>query len=305
MGERQARQPPNHPSFISHLLFSSFSRGLAVVHISNDKDMLQLIDEGIHVSHQNPHNTLSHPLSPYLSLFSSSSLLSPQVMDPRSLSLSSSESVWEKFGVTPRQLPDFLALMGDQADNIPGARGVGPKAASRLVRAFDTLETIFESLGMTSLPPPPPHLSDKAALLTSLEEAMGAERLAAACEVVRAMDERDREGQRDGRVIRRNPRLLLASLYEAGLERLVLYRDLIRLRDQLTSPSSSPSPLLSSTPSHPNPLALLRSTSDLRYRGEARLSAEAVESLFLRSLSPAFDQPLQYLRKAYPRLDRS
>ncbi|MDR1906927.1 MAG: 5'-3' exonuclease [Puniceicoccales bacterium] len=58
------------------------------------------------------------------------------------------EGIWEKFGVYPEQMVDYLALIGDQADNIPGIRGVGPKTASIWLGEFGNVEAI---LSQTSL----------------------------------------------------------------------------------------------------------------------------------------------------------
>lgn len=52
----------------------------------------------------------------------------------------------EKFGVTPRQMADFLALTGDAVDNIPGVPGVGPKSAAALLRHFGDLDTLYARL---------------------------------------------------------------------------------------------------------------------------------------------------------------
>jgi DNA polymerase-1 len=48
--------------------------------------------------------------------------------------------VRERYGVEPRQVPDFIALRGDPSDNLPGARGVGPKSAAGLLRKYASLE---------------------------------------------------------------------------------------------------------------------------------------------------------------------
>jgi DNA polymerase I len=48
--------------------------------------------------------------------------------------------VLERYGVEPAQVPDFIALRGDPSDKLPGARGVGPKGAARLLRLHGTLE---------------------------------------------------------------------------------------------------------------------------------------------------------------------
>jgi DNA polymerase-1 len=45
-----------------------------------------------------------------------------------------------RYGVEPRQVPDFIALRGDPSDKLPGARGVGPKGAADLLRRHGTLE---------------------------------------------------------------------------------------------------------------------------------------------------------------------
>ncbi|MES2886099.1 MAG: DNA polymerase I [Pseudomonadota bacterium] len=51
--------------------------------------------------------------------------------------------VVEKFGVTPEQIIDYLALMGDAVDNIPGVPGVGPKTAAKLLGEHHTLEGVM------------------------------------------------------------------------------------------------------------------------------------------------------------------
>ena len=49
-------------------------------------------------------------------------------------------NVFERYGIEPRQVPDFIALRGDPSDKLPGARGVGPKGAATLLRRYGTLE---------------------------------------------------------------------------------------------------------------------------------------------------------------------
>jgi DNA polymerase I len=48
--------------------------------------------------------------------------------------------VRERYGVEPRQVPDFIALRGDPSDRLPGARGVGPKGAAVLLARYGTLD---------------------------------------------------------------------------------------------------------------------------------------------------------------------
>lgn len=49
----------------------------------------------------------------------------------------------DDLGITPDQVIDFLALMGDTSDNIPGASGVGPKTAAQLIAEFGTLDAVI------------------------------------------------------------------------------------------------------------------------------------------------------------------
>ena len=55
------------------------------------------------------------------------------------------EAVIEKFGVPPEQVIDVQALMGDSTDNVPGVRGVGPKAASTLIFELGSLDRILDA----------------------------------------------------------------------------------------------------------------------------------------------------------------
>jgi DNA polymerase-1 len=53
--------------------------------------------------------------------------------------------VRERYGVDPKQVPDFIALRGDPSDKLPGARGVGPVGAAKLLRRYGTLEHALQS----------------------------------------------------------------------------------------------------------------------------------------------------------------
>jgi DNA polymerase I len=57
--------------------------------------------------------------------------------------------VRERYGVEPRQVPDFIALRGDPSDKLPGARGVGPKGAAALLRKYATLDEAFAAGQLT------------------------------------------------------------------------------------------------------------------------------------------------------------
>ena len=49
-------------------------------------------------------------------------------------------------GILPEQVPDYMALVGDTSDNIPGAKGIGPKTASELIQKYQTIENLYENL---------------------------------------------------------------------------------------------------------------------------------------------------------------
>jgi DNA polymerase I len=62
------------------------------------------------------------------------------------------QQVVERMGVLPEQVADYKALAGDASDKIPGAKGIGPKAASALLLKYGTLEAILEARADT-IPP--------------------------------------------------------------------------------------------------------------------------------------------------------
>lgn len=55
------------------------------------------------------------------------------------------EGVRERYGIGPELVPDFIALRGDPADGLPGAKGVGPKTAAELLREHGSLEAILDN----------------------------------------------------------------------------------------------------------------------------------------------------------------
>ncbi len=55
------------------------------------------------------------------------------------------KEVEEKFGLPPTQIRDYLAIVGDSSDNIPGVAGIGPKGAVELLKQYETLEVVLEA----------------------------------------------------------------------------------------------------------------------------------------------------------------
>jgi DNA polymerase-1 len=111
---------------IAGLAREARSRGLEVVILSSDKDLLQLVSERVSVFRP------GRPGSP-------GRLVTPA-------------EVPEEIGTTADRIPLLLALAGDSSDNIPGARGIGEKTALRLLEEHSTLDDLYSSL--EKLPPP-------------------------------------------------------------------------------------------------------------------------------------------------------
>lgn len=60
------------------------------------------------------------------------------------------QGVVEKWGVTPAQMIDYLAIVGDSSDNIPGVKGIGPKGAQKLLAEYKTLDGIYKNIDKIS-----------------------------------------------------------------------------------------------------------------------------------------------------------
>ncbi len=73
--------------------------------------------------------------------------------------------IQEKLGICPAQYADFKALIGDTADNIKGAPGIGPKTAAALLQQFGTLEAVLENTHAVKKPSVQSSLQKSAAAL--------------------------------------------------------------------------------------------------------------------------------------------
>lgn len=56
-----------------------------------------------------------------------------------------SRKVKEKYGISPEQIADYLSLVGDSSDNIPGVAGIGPKTATRLIKRFGSIQVLLDN----------------------------------------------------------------------------------------------------------------------------------------------------------------
>ena len=83
---------------------------------SSDKDLCQLIDQHTFVVHTHKDNAIV-----------------------------GTDAVKEKYAITPDQFIDYLAIVGDSADNIPGIKGMGPKTAATLLNEYGTLRGLLEN----------------------------------------------------------------------------------------------------------------------------------------------------------------
>ena len=88
--------------------------GQDVVIVSSDKDLMQLIQDGV------------------------------TMLDPMKGKTIGPDEVYEKFGVGPDRVIDIQALAGDSVDNVPGVPGIGVKTAADLINQYGDLDTLLE-----------------------------------------------------------------------------------------------------------------------------------------------------------------
>ena len=92
------------------------SQGVEVIVVSGDKDLMQLVADGI------------------------------KLLDSAKEKWIGAEEIREKFGVEPQKVIEVMGLMGDSVDNIPGVKGIGEKTATALIQKYHTLENLFDHL---------------------------------------------------------------------------------------------------------------------------------------------------------------
>src|ERR1051325_538773 len=98
---------------IATLVDQARARDWDVIIFSADKDIMQMVDDRV------------------------------QMIDALHQKTYTREEVIKKMGVPPEKIPDFLSLVGDTSDNIPGIRGVGDKTAANLLEQYGTLEELI------------------------------------------------------------------------------------------------------------------------------------------------------------------
>ncbi|MBT4776997.1 MAG: DNA polymerase I [Rhodobacteraceae bacterium] len=107
---------------IATLALKARSLGGKCTIISSDKDLMQLVGDGVEMFDAMKNKTIDR------------------------------DGVFEKFGVFPEKVIDVQALAGDSTDNVPGAPGIGVKTAALLINEFGDLETLLERAGEIKQP---------------------------------------------------------------------------------------------------------------------------------------------------------
>jgi DNA polymerase-1 len=98
---------------IGTLAQQATEQGINTIISTGDKDMAQLVNEHITLI-----NTMNN-------------------------STTDIQAIMDKYGIAPNRIIDYLALMGDKVDNIPGVPSVGPKTATKLLQQYDSLEGVI------------------------------------------------------------------------------------------------------------------------------------------------------------------
>jgi len=98
---------------IGTLAQQATEQGINTIISTGDKDMAQLVNE--HITLINTMNNTTTDI----------------------------QAIMDKYGIAPNRIIDYLALMGDKVDNIPGVPSVGPKTATKLLQQYDSLEGVI------------------------------------------------------------------------------------------------------------------------------------------------------------------
>jgi len=104
---------------ICRILYGGNNRILV---LSGDKDILQLANDKVKV-------------------------ITPQIGFSK-MKIYGRQEVVDTYQVTPKQMADYKALVGDHSDNYEGAPGIGPKTAAQIIKEFPTIENIYENIDL-------------------------------------------------------------------------------------------------------------------------------------------------------------
>jgi len=107
---------------IGTLATGASNKDILTIIATGDKDLYQLVNQKIFVMHLVASNF--------------------EILDE--------QAVYDKFNVRPDQVIDYLILLGDSADNIPGVPGIGSKTAANFLNKYDSLENLLNNLTQIS-----------------------------------------------------------------------------------------------------------------------------------------------------------
>jgi DNA polymerase I len=114
------QEPWEADDILATLALQAEAQGVDSLIVTGDRDILQVVDDHITVLTSGR-------------FFSDTIYYTP-------------ESVKAKYGLEPKQLVDYKALLGDKSDNIPGVKGIGEKGATELLQRYGTLEAIYADI---------------------------------------------------------------------------------------------------------------------------------------------------------------
>ncbi|HET6462459.1 MAG TPA: 5'-3' exonuclease H3TH domain-containing protein, partial [Candidatus Krumholzibacteria bacterium] len=117
MGIKRLAAPGFEADDVIATLARRWEKEHAIQIVSGDKDLLQLVSDHVHVIRPGKNSVLEYELDP--------------------------TALVAQMGLRANQIVDYLSLVGDTSDNVPGVRGIGEKTALELIQRFDTLDAIY------------------------------------------------------------------------------------------------------------------------------------------------------------------
>lgn len=126
LGFRSISQPNTEADdLMASYACAAVGRGVEVVLATNDKDLFQLVADGVKIYTTNK-----------------ADLATPK----DAFALLDTDLVMKKWGVRPERIGDVIALIGDTVDNIPGVPGIGPKSAVQLLENSESLAALLANV---------------------------------------------------------------------------------------------------------------------------------------------------------------
>lgn len=115
-------ESPNHEAddVLGSIAKKYSSAALKVILVTSDKDAYQLVDDTIMI-YANKKGITEHEMYDRV-------------------------TVTEKLGIVPEQVIDYMALVGDTSDNVPGVRGIGEKTAQKLIKEYGSLDNLYKNI---------------------------------------------------------------------------------------------------------------------------------------------------------------